>query len=79
MEGLLVLLSDGPNGRRSGRIDAKGRRRSPGITLVGAGSPLVCEGQLGAATSSLQTSLPIAVAGVMALLLLTVLTYATLR
>ena len=46
--------------------------QNPLITRVGVtGSPFVREGQLGATTSSLQTSLPIAAAAVLVLLLLT--------
>ena len=47
-------------------------RQNPLITRVGVtGSPFVREGQLGATTSFLQTSLPIAAAAVLVLLLLT--------
>ena len=47
-------------------------RQNPLITRVGVtGSPFVREGQLGATTNSLQTSLPIAAAAALVLLLLT--------
>ena len=58
--------------RQSLTEDLEILRQNPLITRVGlTGSPFVREGQLAATTNSLQTSLPIAVAAALVLLLLT--------